>query len=91
VEHPDTLAGECVDHLWRGTLGITHAAPITRTDLEGCHKLRLLVVTGPDPSCVDQTACAERGIEVAHLPVTGPAPDHAANLIALLEKSVAHQ
>lgn len=88
VEHPDTPPGECIHHLWRATLGVTHTSPVRAADLEECLKLRLLVVTGPDPACVDQAACAARGITVAHLPAAGRSPqDHADALLDLLENS----
>lgn len=68
VEHPHTPPGDCIDHLWRATIGVTHQTPVSRTDMEGCPKLRLLVVTGEDPAVVDPEACRERGIQVVHLP-----------------------
>jgi phosphoglycerate dehydrogenase-like enzyme len=68
VEHPHTAPGECVDHLWRATIGVTHQTPVTHTELDGCPKLRLLIVTGPDVAVADAAACRERDIQVIHLP-----------------------
>ena len=76
VEHPQTLPGECVDHLWRATIGVTHHSPITQADMDACPKLRLLVVTGSSVDVVDAAACRERGVQVLHMPANDT-PDQA--------------
>lgn len=68
AEYPDTLPGECSDHIWRASVAITHGTPIDREAIDGAHKLGLVVVLGPDVSIVDATACRERAIEILHLP-----------------------
>jgi len=71
VEHPQTLPGECTDHLWRATIGVTHHTAVSRADIDACPKLRLLIVTGEELAAVDGEACRERGIRVIHLPSAG--------------------
>jgi len=68
VEHPNTPVGACIDHLWRATIGVTHQTHISPPDIDGCAKLRLLIVTGPDAGVVDQETCRARAIQVLHLP-----------------------
>lgn len=68
VEHPDTGPGECGNHLWRASMGVTAEVPVSAADLARCHKLQWLVVTGPSPDIVDRQACGQRGIEIVHLP-----------------------
>ena len=71
VEHPRTAPGECADHLWRATIGVTCAVSVGRADIAGCPKLQLFIVTGPDAAIVDTSACRERGIRISHLPPDG--------------------
>jgi glycerate dehydrogenase len=81
VEHPRTLPGECVDHLWRASIGVTHHTAVSRTDIDACPKLALLIVTGPDAAVVDQEACRERGIRLLHLPPAERAPQKQADAL----------
>lgn len=76
AEYPATSPADCVDHLWRASVGVTHSAPIHRQAIAGAHKLGLVVVLGPDAGIVDATACRERGIDIVHLPPDG-SPDQA--------------
>lgn len=71
AEYPRTEAGDCVDHLWRASIGVTHSTSISRQAIDGAPKLRLLVAMGEDAGIVDAVACRERGIEVVHLPPDG--------------------
>ena len=71
AEYPQTAPEDCVDHLWRANIGITHQAPIDRQAIDGAAKLRLVVVLGQDKGIVDADACGERGIEIVHLPPDG--------------------
>jgi phosphoglycerate dehydrogenase-like enzyme len=71
AEYPQTDASDCVDRLWRASIGVTHDTPISRQTIDGAPKLSLVVVLGEDAAIVDATACRERGIEVVHLPPDG--------------------
>lgn len=74
AEYPQTAATDCVDHLWRASIGVTHGTPIDRRAIDGAAKLGLVIVMGEDAGIVDAAACQERGIKVAHLPPDG-SPD----------------
>ena len=76
AEYPQTDACDCVDHLWRASIGVTHGTPIDRAAIDGAAKLGLVIVMGEDAGIVDAAACAERDIEIAHLPPDG-SPDQA--------------
>jgi len=76
AEYPHTPPADCVDHLWRASIGVTHSTPIHRQAIDGAAKLSLVVILGPDAGIVDAAACGERGIEVVHLPPDG-SPDQA--------------
>ena len=76
AEYPHTDACDCVDHLWRASVGVTHSTPIDRQSIDGAAKLGLVIVMGEDEGIVDAAACAERDIEIAHLPPDG-SPDQA--------------
>jgi len=76
AEYPHTAAADCVDHLWRASIGITHSTPIDRQAIDGAHKLGLVVILGQDADIVDAAACRERGIDIVHLPPDG-SPDQA--------------
>jgi lactate dehydrogenase-like 2-hydroxyacid dehydrogenase len=74
AEYPLTEAIDCVDHLWRASIGVTCLAPIDRAAIDGAAKLSLVVVMGDDAGIVDAAACRARGIEIVHLPPDG-SPD----------------
>ncbi|MEW6676355.1 MAG: hypothetical protein AB1421_00405 [Pseudomonadota bacterium] len=88
AEYPCTAPEECVDHLWRASIAVTHGSPIGRAAIQGAHKLGLVVVVGPDLAIVDAAACRERNIEVVHLPSDG-APDPMARLMDVIDAYVA--
>jgi len=75
AEYPDTEAGDCVDHLWRASIGVTCHSPIDQAAIDGAAKLGLVVVLGEDPGIVDAAACQARGIEIVHLPPDGSADE----------------
>jgi lactate dehydrogenase-like 2-hydroxyacid dehydrogenase len=71
AEYPQTDVSDCVDHLWRASIGVTHGTPIDRAAIDGAPKLGMVVIMGEDAGIVDAAACRERGIEVVHLPPDG--------------------
>ncbi len=74
AEYPQTEAVDCVDHLWRASIGVTHGTPIDQAAIDGAAKLGLVVVMGEDAGIVDAAACRERDIEIVHLSPDG-SPD----------------
>lgn len=90
AEYPQTAPADCVDHLWRACVAVTHGAPIDRAAIQGAHKLGLVVVVGPNLGIVDAAACRERAIEVVHLPPDGtPDQDRMERLMDVIDAYVA--
>jgi glycerate dehydrogenase len=91
VEYPGTAPGEVVDHLWRATIGVSCAVPISRAELDGCVKLQTLIVTDAGSDLIDLAACAERAIEVLHLPPEGCGSQALAGTLVDLIEAVARR
>ena len=81
-------ADELEERCWRADIIISVNTPVPREVMEKCFKLQLLIAAGDKYDHFDQAACAERGIQISHVPgITG---DNAGNSQAIADQVVAN-
>jgi glycerate dehydrogenase len=71
IEHAETAADQVAERLAGASIAITNKAPISAATLARLPALKLIAVAATGTDCVDQAACAARGVASTGSPGVG--------------------